>query len=71
MNDTPYARGGLIPSPGPDSDLIPVVLSHGEPVLRSGQVSRWLEQQGVTRDFLREYGITWTPEEEADDDDAS
>lgn len=71
MSDTPYARGGLIPSPGPGSDLIPVMLSHGEPVLRSSQISGWLERQGLTQDFLREHGITWTLEEEADDGDAS
>lgn len=71
MSNTPYARGGVIPSPGPDSDFVPVVLRHGEPVLRHSQVAEWLTRQGITPDFLRDHDITWTPEEEADDDDAS
>lgn len=67
MSETPYARGGIIASRGPDSDLVPFALSHGEPVLRSGQVAQWLERQGITPDFLRKHGIAW--KEEADGDD--
>jgi hypothetical protein len=34
MTDTPFAPGGIVHPDGPDSDLISVRLSPGEPVIR-------------------------------------
>lgn len=59
MPDVPFKPGGLVLPEHP----VPVVLADGEPVLKSSQVAGWLERQGLTGDWLREHGITWTPED--------
>lgn len=57
-----FNSGGIVPSPGPVSDLISVTLSHGEPVLRPGFVRELLADKVRMSNWLKEYGSTWKPE---------
>lgn len=59
MPETPFNPGGLVLPDQP----VTVRLADGEPVLRADQVAEWMERQGLTQDWLREHGITWTPED--------
>jgi hypothetical protein len=54
MPDTSFSPGGLVL---PEHPLV-IVLTDGEPVLKPHQVAEWMERQGLTRDWLREHGIT-------------
>jgi hypothetical protein len=65
MNDIPFSPGGLIPSAGPESDLIPVLLKSGEVIGVPHLVRAWLASGLSLEEWLqrRDRGGT--------DDDAS
>ena len=54
MNDTPFARGGVIRPPGPDSDLVPVRLSPGEPVISFELLRRYRAGELSWQEVLRQ-----------------
>lgn len=54
MNDTPFTPGGIVPSRGPGSDLVPAFLSPGEPVIGLGLVRRWQAGEVSLEEILRQ-----------------
>lgn len=67
MSDTPFAPGGIVPSRGPGSDLVPAFLGPGEPVIGLGLVQRWQAGEVSLEEILRQ---AWSkPEKEVMDGD--
>lgn len=62
MNERPFAPGGIVPSRGPDSDLVLAMLSPGEPVMSIEAMRDWLASGLTLEDWMEQR------KREADDD---
>lgn len=69
MNNTPFARGGIIPSRGPESDLVPALLKPGELLMSPERFREWSASGLSLEDWMRQNKLG--PYKEADDDNES
>jgi hypothetical protein len=72
MSDTPYAPGGIVPSPGPESDLVPLTqirLKPGELVMSLERFREWSASGLPLEEWLRQNKLG--PHKEAAGDDES
>ena len=56
MTDQPFSPGGIIPSRGPGSDFVPVLIGRHEPVIPLDALRRWHAGELTLQDLLRESG---------------
>ena len=54
MSDVPFSPGGFIPSPGPESDLVPALLRSGEIIGIPHLVHSWLNSGMSLEDWLEQ-----------------
>lgn len=66
MNDTPFARGGIIPG-NPDSDLVLALLKPGELLMSPERFREWGASGMNLEDWMRSKKLG--PYKEADDGD--
>lgn len=52
MTDMPFSPGGIIPSSGPGSDLVPILLDPHEPVISFDALRRWRAGELTLQDLL-------------------
>ena len=69
MNGTPFARGGIIPSGEPGSDLVLAVLKPGEHLMSPERFREWAASGLSLEDWMRQNRLG--PYKEADDGDES
>lgn len=53
MNEITFSPGGILPSPGPESDLIPIPLRSGEVIGAPHLVRAWLASGLTLEEWLR------------------
>jgi hypothetical protein len=68
MSERPFAPGGIVPSSGPGSDLVPVLLDPHEPVISLDKLHRWRAGELSLEDLLRE-GVAGEHGEDPDGSD--
>lgn len=54
MSDAPFSPGGMIPSPGPESDLVLAMIEPGEPVMSLQAAREWLASGLPLEDWLEQ-----------------
>jgi hypothetical protein len=54
MTEKPFSPGGIIPSGGPGSDLVPIRLDPHEPVISFDRLRRWRAGELSLEDLLHQ-----------------